>query len=55
MTRLRPHKSRRVTDEQIRVLRAWVPFRELARSMGISPQYAYDLRRGRVQHKTRVP
>lgn len=53
--RLRPHKSRRVTDEQIQVLRSWIPFRKLAQSMGLSVDYARDLRNGRVQHKTRSP
>jgi hypothetical protein len=53
--RLRPHKSRRVTDEQIRVLRSWVPFYQLARSMGISVEYARKLRAGEYQHKSRSP
>lgn len=53
--RLRPHKSRRVTDEQIRVLRSWVPFRQLARSMGLNVDYARELRNGTVKHKTRSP
>lgn len=53
--RLRPHKIRRVTDEQIAVLKAWVPFNQLARSMGINPRYASELRTGKKQYKTSVP
>lgn len=55
MKELRVHKSRRVTDEQIQVLRSWIPFRQLARSLGLNVSYARDLRNGRVQHKTRSP
>lgn len=36
---------RKVTDEQIRAIRAWVPFSHLARSLGLSPSYAAKLRR----------
>lgn len=53
--RLRAHKIRRITDAQIRVLQSWVSFAELARSMGISVEYARRLRNGQVQYKTRSP
>lgn len=52
---LRNHKGRRVTDLQIRVLQSWVPFKDLARAMGISVGYAKGLRDGKVQHKTSSP
>lgn len=53
--RLRPHKIRRVTDEQVRVLKSWVPFPLLARSMGLNVAYARRIRNGRVVYKTRSP
>lgn len=60
MTQLRPHKGRRVTDEQIRTLRAFVPFQgrtlaQLAESLGISVGHAKKLRYGTKQHKTACP
>lgn len=36
---------RKVTDEQLQAIRAWVPFSHLARSLGISTSYAAKLRR----------
>lgn len=36
---------RKVTDEQIREIRAWVPFSHLAKRLGISTSYAAKLRR----------
>lgn len=36
---------RKVTDEQVRAIRAWVPFSHLAKSLGISASYAAKLRR----------
>jgi predicted transcriptional regulator len=46
---------RRVTDEQIVVLKAWIPFNQLARALGISPSYATALRNDHFQHKTPSP
>lgn len=46
---------RRVTDEQIVVLKAWIPFNQLARALGISPSYATQLRNGHIFHKTPSP
>lgn len=48
-------KRRRVTDDQIRILQTWVPFKTLARAMGISEKYATNLRNGRVYHKNPSP
>jgi hypothetical protein len=48
-------KPRRVTDDQIRVLQAWVPFAVLARAAGVSVRYGQEIRRGRVQHKNPSP
>jgi hypothetical protein len=46
---------RRITDEQIAILRSWVPFKTLARALGISQKYATNIRRGRVYHKNPSP
>lgn len=46
---------RRVTDEKIAVLKAWIPFNQLARALEISPGYATALRNDRVYHKTPSP
>lgn len=48
-------KRRRITDEQIAILRSWVPFKTLAQAMGISQKYAVRLRRGTVYHKNPSP
>jgi hypothetical protein len=48
-------KRRRVTDEQIAILKSWVPFKTLARAMGISEKYATNLRNDRVFHKNASP
>jgi hypothetical protein len=52
---LRAGKRRRVTDVQIRVLQAWMPFKELARALGISQKYAVKIRMGMVHHKNPSP
>ena len=46
---------RRVTNVQIRVLKAWIPFNQLARALGISPGYAAKLRKGRIRYKNKSP
>lgn len=51
----KPRPRRRVTDEQIAVLKSWIPFNQLARALGFSPGYATALRNGRVYHKTPSP
>jgi hypothetical protein len=53
--RVKLDKRRHVTDAQIRLLRSWIPFHELARAIGISPNYATRLRNGRIFHKTPSP
>jgi hypothetical protein len=51
----KPNTRRQVTDDQIAVLKAWIPFNQLARALGISVAHASALRNGRVFHKTRSP
>jgi hypothetical protein len=46
---------RRATDDQIRVLQAWIPFNQLARALGFSQAHATRLRKGRVMHKNKSP
>jgi len=46
---------RRVTDEQVKAIRAWVPFSHLAKSLGISTSYAAKLRRPGFFHKQPSP
>lgn len=48
-------QTRRVTDAQVRMLREWKPFRQLAREIGISVTHATTLRNGRYQHKQKSP
>lgn len=48
-------KRRRITDDQIAILKSWVPFKTLARAIGISEKYATNIRRGRVYHKNPSP
>lgn len=46
---------RKVTDEQVRAIQAWVPFSHLAKSLGISTSYAAKLRRPGFFHKHPSP
>lgn len=48
-------KPRRVTDEQVRKLREWKPFRQLVREIGICETHAREIRSGRYVHKQRSP
>jgi hypothetical protein len=48
-------KRRRITDDQIRILQSWVPFKTLARALGISEKYATKLRKGKVHYKNKSP
>jgi hypothetical protein len=50
-----PGKPRRITDDQIRVLQAWIPLKQLARALGIAPKYAIELRMGKYRHKNPSP
>lgn len=51
----KPNTRRQVTDDQIAVLKAWIPFNQLARALGLSVPYASAIRKGRVFHKTKSP
>jgi hypothetical protein len=47
-------RKRRISDEQILLLKSWVPFKTLARALGIDEKYATRLRKGRIVHKTKL-
>lgn len=46
---------RKVTDEKLKAIQAWMPFSHLARSLGISPSYAAKLRRRHFFYKHPSP
>jgi hypothetical protein len=52
---MKTNKRRQVTETQIRLLKAWIPFGELARALGMSRSHANKLRNGHFQHKTPSP
>lgn len=55
MNRRLAGKPRKVTDEQVRMLRQWKTFAQLAREIGISWNHARKIRLGEYQHKSPSP
>lgn len=47
--------KRRITDDQIRVLQAWIPLKQLSRAIGVDPKHAIAVRTGRYRHKHPSP